>query len=322
MKGNRFHHAPFRKGESDTAFEIEAFVIKLINQTKNLNLAKIKKHPAEDVIWIVYKDLRSALARFLLLYQPDRYEYSEHLEAFFQGCAESGILHLWQQYGRSGIEKLTNQQLNGLIVATIIYTRSTAFKRKRDDRKKESIKNSLSLKEYFTAWQNHYSRIYVVSVKFYYHARFRPGITILEVYTHLKELNYHIRRRLGVFAHLLACCLKIKQTRKKGYYIHFGFYFKGHCHRRTYLLVDYMQGLWADITFEQGGCYSTKGLICRHDTVKREKSLVAMNDITEVKEPSQHLRMRPKGRQVFIRGQMPYKVSRKLRKKRQMLIRS
>lgn len=336
MKGFRFNQTCLRRVESDTTFEIEDFVNKLIQQTERVGLTSANQRDVEDVIRFFYSDLRRMLPGSLFFYRPHLYDYSEHLEAFFHGCKAAGIMEVWQQEGASGIHKLTTKQLNQLIDATITYTQSTAFKRKQYDRRHEAKENGLSLRECFTAWQNYYSRIYVVRVDFYYHERYRPGITILEVYKHLKQLNYHMSRRLGIFAHLATYCRKVEQARTNGYHIHIGFYFKGHCHQNAYLLVDYMQGLWADITFGQGYCYSSNfkekdfeakgtnalGMIYRHDVIKREKSLVAMTYMTELKEPSQHLRMRPKRKQVFVRGQMPSNVSRKIRKKRQMLIRS
>ncbi len=305
--------------QSRIALEIEALVIRIMQASALLDPRYAVYQAPNSLPWTLYRDVAVAAPGFMSIYQPELFEYSEHLEAFFYGCESTGIADLWRQQGFMGLHNVSQLQWQYLVNAIVAYTRTGPFKRRLYDRQYETGQYCDGLMYNTDGAAENYARLLSVRFDCYYLKQYQDAITVHEAFEHLRRFSHQINHRRGVFRHLASYCRVVEQAPDTGFHIHFGFLFKGHCHQNAYPLAMAMRALWLEITDGKGYCYSSNakentfekaginglGMLKRDDPEKRERMLGVMQYMAKLKTEPQHLRIKPKRARVFAKAQFP-----------------
>ena len=256
----------------------------------------------------LYEQVQGQLATYLSVYKPD-YDYSEHIDAFWQGCHDAGILHT------NGFINLAQWQL--LADSILSTTQTLKFKRRVSNRRYQTKQNAKSIQQYARELHSRYSRLLVVRVDLYYRADCQHEVGIGEVYEHLAELNAS-RYRSDLFEHLEGSAWCLEQGETRGYHIHAIYYFQGSKHQNDWYMASRIGELWEDVTDGNGTYHSCNtrdekekydnlgtlgvGMIHRTDSVACENAVYVASYLANYEKEDQYLRMKPKGRRVFATG--------------------
>lgn len=303
--------------QSRIALAIERLVIRIMRAAEALDPSRAVYEAPNSLHWTLYRDVVAATPGFMAIYQPELFDYSEHLDAFFYACECTGIAELWRQQGAMGLRHAHQVQWQHLVNAIVAYTRTAPFKRRIRDREYEIEQYWQGLQQYVNTTGDSFARLLSVRFDCYYYKGHRDRVTVHEFFEHLRRFTAVINRRRGIFCHLASYCRVAEQATDTGFHIHFGFLFKGHHHQKPYYLVGQMSDLWQQITQCRGYCYSNNqnekvfeergingiGMVRRNDEGKRGRMLKVMHYMGQLKPDPQHLRIRPKGARAFSKGQ-------------------
>ena len=256
----------------------------------------------------LFQYITTPLKDYLALYHPD-YDYSEHLQAFWYGCDQAGLLH-----GESWPNIKT---LSCLIESIHAYTQTTDFKRRVRDRRDQTKKNAKSIQKYANGLHQLYSRLLVVRVDFGHYGEYQHLVDIDLVYRHLDQIRRN-RHHDGFFKHLVGSAWRLEQGETKGYHIHAVYYFKGSEHQNDWYMAQQIGEGWVAITEGLGTYHSCNtpeakqgyerrgilgvGMIHRNDPVACENSIKAVGYLADIEKEDQYLRMKPNRRRSFATG--------------------
>lgn len=197
------------------------------------------------------------------------------------------------------------------------------FKKDYEAIEKQKDENKIEVQEYCRAILNKCSRILVARVDLGYLQEYSSRIRVEDIYKDLDILLNRIQNKDGIFKHVIGYIWGVEQGGKsKGF----------HCHLAIIYDNAYRAGsaeywgneiieLWKDITrdFGQGyNCWNQErvaelrskdelgiGVIHRRDSTQVANFIRAMEYIADHhKRTLQYLRVKPKGRRVFGKGQL------------------
>jgi hypothetical protein len=258
------------------------------------------------------------IQRLLSVYKPD-YRYSEHVAAFWMGCARLGLLDLdgdgvaipeMHLSGWQGAE--TFHQLVTMLQEEAC---SPIFKRACHDRQYELRQKQQAIKDYTRHLLAYYSRLQIVRLDLGYRRDKQRFITIDDVYFHLEYLN-RLRYTDSVFDPMVGSIWCIEQGKERGYHIHLAYFFSGSQVQNAWYKGECIRERWISITSGLGTSHNCNGdekryprrgigLIHRNNEEECERAVEAMVYLSEPDKDDQYLRMKPEGRRTFGTGAPP-----------------
>lgn len=264
-----------------------------------------------------YSQLTSLLLDFDDIYDPDD-EYTGYLQFFVILRYDLQIIHsdyfdLMDDLKMIGYRELRSQFLE----------LSKTFERDYEIIVKQKDENKAELKKYCRSMIDKCSRILVARVDLGYLQEYASRIRVDDIYNDLDVLLNRIQNKDGIFKHVIGYIWGIEQGGKsKGF----------HCHLAIIYDNAYRDGsaaywgnkiiaLWSDITRDYGqgyNCWNRErvselrskdelgiGVIHRRDSTQVINFIRAMEYIADHhKRTLQYLRIKPKGRRVFGKGQL------------------
>ncbi len=264
-----------------------------------------------------YSQLTNLLLDFNDIYDPDD-EYTGYLKFFV-------ILRYDLQSIDSGYFDLKNEleMIGYRVLRSDFLKLSKSFERDYETIEKQKDENKIEVQEYCRSILNKCSRILVVRVDLGYLQEYSRRIRVGDIYKDLDILLNRIQNKDGIFKHVIGYIWGVEQGGKsKGF----------HCHLAIIYDNAYRDGsaaywgneiieLWRDITrdFGQGyNCWNRErvaklrrenklgiGVIYRRDSTQVTNFIEAMQYIADHhKRTLQYLRVKPKGRRVFGKGQL------------------
>ena len=292
----------------------------LINQEKlTLEIEKfLKRLKRERTKWYgFYSQLTNLLLGFNDIYDPDD-EYTGYLKFFVilrydLQRIDSGYLELMDELKIIGYREIRKWFLDLFEL----------FKKNYETIEKQKDENKIEVQEYCSSILNKCSRILVARVDLGYLQEYSSRIRVEDIYNDLDILLNRIQNKDGIFKHVVGYIWGVEQGGKsKGF----------HCHLAIIYDNAYRAGsaeywgneiieLWKDITrdFGQGyNCWNRKrvaelrskdelgiGVIHRRDSTQVANFIRAMEYIADHhKRTPQYLRVKPRGRRVFGKGQL------------------
>lgn len=292
----------------------------LINQEKlTLEIEKfLKRLKRERTKWYgFYSQLTNLLLGFNDIYDPDD-EYTGYLKFFVilrydLQRIDSGYLELMDELKIIGYREIRKWFLDLFEL----------FKKDYETIEKQKDENKIEVQEYCSSILNKCSRILVARVDLGYLQEYSSRIRVEDIYNDLDILLNRIQNKDGIFKHVIGYIWGVEQGGKsKGF----------HCHLAIIYDNAYRDGsaaywgneiieLWRDITrdFGQGyNCWNRKrvaelrskdelgiGVIHRRDSTQVANFIRAMEYIADHhKRTPQYLRVKPRGRRVFGKGQL------------------
>ncbi|MGE8648451.1 MAG: hypothetical protein ACN6NL_00780 [Acinetobacter sp.] len=188
---------------------------------------------------------------------------------------------------------------------------------------KQKDENKIEVQEYCRSILNKCSRILVARVDLGYLQEYSSRIRVEDIYKDLDILLNRIQNKDGIFKHVIGYIWGVEQGGKsKGF----------HCHLAIIYDTAYRDGsaaywgnkiiaLWSEITRDYGqgyNCWNRErvkelrgrdelgiGLIYRRDSTQVTNFIEAMEYLTDHhKRTLQYLRVKPRGRRVFGKGQL------------------
>ena len=264
-----------------------------------------------------YSQLTNLLLGFNYIYDPDD-EYTGYLKFFV-------IL-------RYDLQRIDSDYFDLMDELKIIGYREMRkwfldlfelFKKDYETIEKQKDENKIELQKYCRSILNKCSRILVARVDLGYLQEHSSRIRVEDIYNDLDILLNRIQNKDGIFKHVVGYIWGVEQGGKsKGF----------HCHLAIIYDNAYRAGsaeywgneiieLWKDITrdFGQGyNCWNRKrvaelrskdelgiGVIHRRDSTQVANFIRAMEYIADHhKRTPQYLRVKPRGRRVFGKGQL------------------
>ena len=264
-----------------------------------------------------YSQLTNLLLDFNDIYDPDD-EYTGYLKFFV-------ILRYDLQSIDSGYFDLKNEleMIGYRVLRSDFLKLSKSFERDYETIEKQKDENKIEVQEYCRSILNKCSRILVARVDLGYLQEYSSRIRVEDIYKDLDILLNRIQNKDGIFKHVIGYIWGVEQGGKsKGF----------HCHLAIIYDNAYRDGsaaywgneiieLWRDITrdFGQGyNCWNRErvaklrrenklgiGVIYRRDSTQVTNFIEAMQYIADHhKRTLQYLRVKPKGRRVFGKGQL------------------
>ena len=292
----------------------------LINQEKlTLEIEKfLKRLKRERTKWDgFYSQLIDLLFDFNDIYDPDD-EYTGYLKFFVilrydLQRIDSGYLELMDELKIIGYREIRKWFLDLFEL----------FKKDYETIEKQKDENKIEVQEYCRSILNKCSRILVSRVDLGYLQKYSSRIRVEDIYKDLDILLNRIQNKDGIFKHVIGYIWGVEQGGKsKGF----------HCHLAIIYDNAYRAGsaeywgneiieLWKDITrgYGQGyNCWNRErvkelrgrdelgiGLIYRRDSPQVANFIRAMEYIADHhKRTPQYLRVKPRGRRVFGKGQL------------------
>ena len=264
-----------------------------------------------------YSQLTNLLLDFDDIYDPDD-EYTGYLKFFVilrydLQRIDSGYLELMDELKIIGYSEIRKWFLDLFEL----------FKKNYETIEKQKDENKIEVQEYCESIIGKYSRILVARVDLGYLQEHSSRIRVEDIYNDLDILLNRIQNKDGIFKHVVGYIWGVEQGGKsKGF----------HCHLAIIYDNAYRAGsaeywgneiieLWKDITrdFGQGyNCWNRKrvaelrskdelgiGVIHRRDSTQVANFIRAMEYIADHhKRTPQYLRVKPRGRRVFGKGQL------------------
>jgi len=247
------------------------------------------------------------------------YDYSEHLQAFWEACQDIGLERnpdgpaclnergtAWLDHPRS---------MNVLVARIRQLTCERWYLRRKDDLRHQAIRQGIQACDYVDALWELYSRITIVRVDFHYRSEAQARLRVEHVFEDMKQLIAQHRRN-PIFDHLIGHMYSVEQGDRNdggGYHIHAAYFFNGNEVRGDVFKAIKLGELWEDITHGQGYMYS-----CNHDKdqygeecgigrIERSDRAIRRHVHKVVKylvKDAQHLRLRPEGARCLRTGQL------------------
>ncbi|MFQ1043420.1 inovirus-type Gp2 protein [Acinetobacter sp. NIOH-H-8] len=298
-----------------------------INQEKlTLEIEKfLKRLKRERTKWDgFYSQLIDLLFDFNDIYDPDD-EYTGYLKFFVilrydLQRIDSGYLELMDELKIIGYREIRKWFLDLFEL----------FKKDYETIEKQKDENKIEVQEYCRLILNKCSRILVARVDLGYLQKYSSRIRVEDIYKDLDILLNRIQNKDGIFKHVIGYMWGVEQGGKsKGF----------HCHLAIIYDNAYRAGsaeywgneiieLWKDITrgYGQGyNCWNRErlaklrrenklgiGVIYRRDSTQVTNFIEAMQYLTDHhKRTLQYLRVKPRGRRVFGKGQLRVQYDRR-----------
>lgn len=247
------------------------------------------------------------------------YDYSEHLQAFWEACQDIRLER--RSYGpvclnEEGTDWLDHHRSMNVLVARIRQlTGERWYRRQKGDRRGQAEKLANRVCNYSDALWELYSRITIVRVDFHYRSEAQARLRVEHVFEDLEQLIAEHRRN-PLFDHLIGHMYSVEQGDRNdggGYHIHAAYFFNGNEVRGDVYKAIQLGELWEDITHGQGYMYS-----CNHDKdqygdecgigrIERSDRAIRRHVHKMVKylvKDAQHLRLRPEGARCLRTGQL------------------
>ena len=299
----------------------------LINQEKlTLEIEKfLKRLKRERTKWYgFYSQLTNLLLGFNDIYDPDD-EYTGYLKFFVilrydLQRIDSGYLELMDELKIIGYREIRKWFLDLFEL----------FKKDYETIEKQKDENKIEVQEYCRSILNKCSRILVARVDLGYLQKYSSRIRVEDIYKDLDILLNRIQNKDGIFKHVIGYIWGVEQGGKsKGF----------HCHLAIIYDNAYRDGsaaywgnkiiaLWSEITLDYGqgyNCWNRErvkelrgrdelgiGLIYRRDSTQVTNFIEAMEYLTDHhKRTLQYVRVKPKGRRVFGKGQLRVQYDRR-----------
>ena len=299
----------------------------LINQAQlTLDIENfLKRLKRERTKWDgFYSQLTNLLLDFDDIYDPDE-EYTGYLQFFVIliydlqriDCDYFGLM---DELKIIGYREMRTWFLD---MSDVVEKGYKTIEKQKDENKGE-------LRKYCESIIDKYSRVLVIRVDLGYLQEYSSRIRVDDIYNDLDVLLNRIQNKDGIFKHVIGFAWGIEQGgRSKGF----------HCHLAIIYNSAYRDGsaaywgnkiiaLWKEITRDYGqgyNCWNRErvkelrsrdglgiGLIYRRDSTQVENFIRAMEYIADHhKRTPQYLRVKPKGRRVFGKGQLRVQYDRR-----------
>ncbi len=264
-----------------------------------------------------YSQLTNLLLDFNDIYDPDD-EYPGYLQFFIILIYDLQSIDSDEVDLKNELESIGHRELRSDFLKL-----SKTFERDYEIIEKQKDENKIEVQKYCESIIGKYSRILVARVDLGYLQEHSSRIRVEDIYNDLDILLNRIQNKDGIFKHVVGYIWGVEQGGKsKGF----------HCHLAIIYDNAYRAGsaaywgneiieLWKDITrdFGQGyNCWNRKrvaelrskdelgiGVIHRRDSTQVANFIRAMEYIADHhKRTPQYLRVKPRGRRVFGKGQL------------------
>lgn len=264
-----------------------------------------------------YSQLTNLLLDFNDIYDPDD-EYPGYLKFFVilrydLQRIDSGYLELMGELKIIGYREIRKCFLDLFEL----------FKKDYETIEKQKDENKIEVQEYCSSILNKCSRILVARVDLGYLQEYSSRIRVGDIYKDLDILLNRIQNKDGIFKHVVGYIWGVEQGGKsKGFHCHLAIiYDNAYRDGSAAYWGDEIIELWKDITrgYGQGyNCWNRErvaklrrenklgiGVIYRRDSTQVTNFIEAMEYLTDHhKRTLQYLRVKPKGRRVFGKGQL------------------
>lgn len=271
-----------------------------------------------------YSQFTNLLLDFDDIYDPDD-EYPGYLQFFVilrydLQRIDSGYFDLMDELKIIGYRKVRSWFLD----------LSQDFEKDYKMIEKQKDENKIEVQEYCRSIFNKCSRILVARVDLGYLQQYSSRIRVEDIYRDLDVLLNRIQNKDGIFKHVIGYIWGVEQGGKsKGF----------HCHLAIIYDTAFRDGsaaywgnkiiaLWSEITRDYGqgyNCWNRErvkelrgrdelgiGLIYRRDSTQVTNFIEAMKYLTDHhKRTLQYLRVKPRGRRVFGKGQLRVQYDRR-----------
>lgn len=245
----------------------------------------------------------------------DYYDYSEHLQLFWDACQDIGLERSHAGpvcLDTTGFRYLSFAQSMNVLVDRIRQL-SSETGRETYDRRYQTQQKLEKLKAYVRAVLNRYSRTVVIRIDLHYLAIVDPLLRIEHLYADLERL-IRVRERNPIFKHETGYIWSVEQGEDKGFHIHAAFFFNGSHVRSDWHKAHEIGALWEQITGGRGYFFSCNddkdkydelgiGTIERADKQACDKVFKAA--MSYLVKDSQPPRIKPARARTFGTGQMP-----------------
>ncbi|GLH49916.1 YagK/YfjJ domain-containing protein [Pseudomonas lactis] len=207
-----------------------------------------------------FKHIRQMMGLF-----DDRcaYQYSEHLQAFWDACRDIGLERSPTGpvcLNPSATAYLDHPRSMNILVERIRQlTGELWYRRKKGDRRDLAIQQGGRVRDYTDAMLARYSRTLVIRVNLYYHQQVQVRQRVEQVFDDLDRLIAE-RERNPIFDYLIGYICAVEQGEDRGYHIHAAFFFNGNEVWADVYKAQQIGELWERITRGQGYFHS-----CNHD---------------------------------------------------------
>lgn len=247
------------------------------------------------------------------------YDYSEHLQAFWEACQDIGLERnpdgpaCLNERGTAWLDH--HRSMNALVTRIRQLTCEQWYRRRRGDRRQQAEEQQIQVCDYFDAVSERYSRITIVRVDFHYRSGAQARLRVEHVFDDLKHLVAEHKRN-PIFAHLIGHIYAVEQGDRNdggGYHIHAAYFFNGNEVRGDVYKAIQLGELWEDVTHGQGRTHSCNhnkeeygdecgiGRIHRSDRTTRRHVHKAMKYLVK---DAQHLRLKPERARCLRTGQL------------------
>ena len=264
-----------------------------------------------------YSQLTNLLLDFNDIYDPDD-EYPGYLKFFVilrydLQRIDSGYLELMGELKIIGYREIRKWFLDLFEL----------FKKDYETIEKQKDENKIEVQEYCRSILNKCSRILVARVDLGYLQEYSRRIRVGDIYKDLDILLNRIQNKDGIFKHVIGYMWGVEQGgRSKGFHCHLAIiYDNAYRAGSAAYWGDEIIELWRDITRDYGqgyNCWNRErvaklrredklgiGVIYRCDSKQVTNFIEAMEYIADHhKRTPQYLRVKPKGRRVFGKGQL------------------
>ncbi|EBV7133004.1 inovirus Gp2 family protein, partial [Salmonella enterica subsp. enterica serovar Braenderup] len=271
-----------------------------------------------------YSQLTNLLLGFDDIYDPDE-EYTGYLKFFVilrydLQRIDSGYLELMDELKIIGYREIRKWFLDLFEL----------FKKDYETIEKQKDENKIEVQEYCRSILNKCSRILVARVDLGYLQEHSSRIRVEDIYNDLDILLNRIQNKDGIFKHVVGYIWGVEQGGKsKGFHCHLAIiYDNAYRDGSAAYWGDEIIELWKDITrgYGQGyNCWNRErvkelrgrdelgiGVIYRRDSTQVTNFIEAMQYLTDHhKRTLQYLRVKPRGRRVFGKGQLRVQYDRR-----------
>ncbi|MEW5698717.1 YagK/YfjJ domain-containing protein [Pseudomonas synxantha] len=259
------HSTPYTSlPQSDIAIQIERLVKSIErHDTPAFRLPGARSRSQQiETTWLsrYFKHIRQMMDLF-----DDRcaYQYSEHLQAFWDACQDIGL-----ERSPTGPVCLNesatayldhHRSMNVLVERIRQLTGKQWYRRPKGDRRQQARVNAVRVCDYSDAMLARYSRTLIIRLNLYYCQQVQVRLRVEQVFDDLDRLLAE-RERSPIFDHLIGYICAVEQGEDRGYHIHAAFFFNGNEVWADVYKAQQIGELWERITWGQGYFHS-----CNHD---------------------------------------------------------
>lgn len=322
-----FQNTPLAFSQAHILIEIESVVQDIQHYNQHdipFNLNAVSQAFSLNLL---YQILLASLPRYLSIFSP-LHDYSEHPDAFWNGCKVVGLLEVNYGYGieyySSGEPSL--DQVISLVEVIAAHVKHPQFKRCSSDRRYQTVAKQDNLVAYTEALHAQHSRLLNVRVDLSYPLDNMQLIGIDDVYRHLDEL-IAMKYTHPIFDHSVGYAWVLEQGgQSRGYHIHAVFYFLGSKRQNDEYIAGQIGYLWQQqITVGLGSFFNCNrkkykedyarkgtlgvGMIHRDNPLEYNNALNVIRYLARPEKTDQYVRMKPRGRRTFATGQTPKQSS-------------